>query len=258
MNSNHINRDHRTKNNNKKHYTNYKNRKNHLITQTFLLHLLILLSGDIETNPGPMPNILQMHPPTHKNRNKIYFIECTIKLQPEYQHLAKQFSPIINLTHPKHQDTIIEYPHLSRYIYQNQHHPPPRMLYALITTISPVIRTCNHILIQTRIPDWTTIILECMASLPNPPERHIVTTHPYTQFLQTNQDIIKPPNTIHKELYKIIKQSTEPLNIQLMTNKFPFLPEKLLTEALKHNEPLLEYSHPPPIPNTPTLSPQIN
>jgi hypothetical protein len=96
-----------------------------------------------------MPNILQTHPSTHRNKCKIYFIECTIKLQPEYQHLAKQFSPIIKLTHPKHQDTITAYPYLSRYIYRNQHHPPPHILYALITTISPIIETCNHLLIQT-------------------------------------------------------------------------------------------------------------
>ena len=135
-----------------------------------------------------------------------------------------QFSPIINQTHPKHLDATIEYPHLSRYVYQNQHHPPPRMLYALITTISPVIKTCNHILIQTQIPDWTTTILDRMATLPNPPERHIITTHPYTQFLQTNQDIINPPNTIHNELYNFIKESNEISTIQLMINKFPYLP----------------------------------
>ena len=129
-----------------------------------------------------MPNILQTHPPTHRNRYKKYFIECTIKLQPEYQHLAKQFSPIINLTHPKHQDSVMDYPYLARYIHNKQHHPPPHILYALIITISPVIETCNHILIQIPDPDWTTIVLECMILLENPPERHILTIHPYTKF----------------------------------------------------------------------------
>jgi hypothetical protein len=202
-----------------------------------------------------MPNILLKHPSTHKNRCKKYFIECTIKLQPEYQHLAKKFSPIINLTHPMHHDTIIDYPYLSRYIYKNQHHPPPRILYALITTISPVIETCNHILIQTPEPDWTTIILERMASLQNPPERHITSTHPYTHFLQTNQNIINPPNTIHKELYTFIQQSNRPLTLQMLTDKFPFLPAKLLSESLKCKEPIHEYFHPPPPPNIPTSKP---
>ena len=56
---------------------------------------LLLKSGDIETNPGAMPNKLETHPPPHRQRYKTYFIECTIKLQPEYQHLAKTFSSIL-------------------------------------------------------------------------------------------------------------------------------------------------------------------
>ena len=102
----------------------YKKQPLLFTSYTFHSQLLLLLSGDIETNPGPMPNILQTHPPTHRNRCKNYFIECTIKLQPEYQHLAKQFSPIINITHPNHQDATNKYPYLSSYIHRNQHHPP--------------------------------------------------------------------------------------------------------------------------------------
>ena len=111
--------------------------------------LLLILSGDIETNSGPMPNILQTHPPSHRKRCKMCFLERTIKLLLEYQHLAKQISPNINITHPKHHDTIVDYPHLSRYIYKNQHHPPPRILYAFITTINPIIETFSHLLIQS-------------------------------------------------------------------------------------------------------------
>ena len=139
---------------------------------------LLMICGDIKSNPGPMPNLPQNHPATHKNRNKIYFILCTIKLHPEYQHLATQFSPSINLTHPNHHETTTKYPHLLKYIYLNEHHPPPRLLYALITTISRSLETCNHILIQTPTPDWTTTLLEKMTFLQNPPERHILNTHP--------------------------------------------------------------------------------
>ncbi len=106
----------KNKNNNNKYYYN-KSHSNHTLynnytnttppknckqNKTTPLHLLLLLCGDIETNPGPMPYILKTHPPPHKNRCKMYFIACTIKLHPEYQHLEKQFSPIINLTHPNH------------------------------------------------------------------------------------------------------------------------------------------------------------
>ena len=176
---------------------------------------LLMLCGDIEPNPGPMPNLLQNHPTTHKNRNKMYFIPCTIKLHPEYQHLATQFSLSIYLTHPNHQETITKYPHLSKYIHQNQHHPPPRILYALITTISPILETCNHILIQTPTPDWTTTLLEKMALLQNPPKRHILNAHPYTKFTQNNQDLINPTPSINKEIYKFIHENSPNINVDI-------------------------------------------
>lgn len=68
-----------------------------------------------------------------------------------------------------------------------------------------------------------------MILLQNPLERQIITTHPHTQFIQTSQNIINPPNIVDKEIYNFIKQNNEPLIIQIMTNKFSFLPEKLLT-----------------------------
>jgi hypothetical protein len=41
-----------------------------------------------------------------------------------------------------------------------------------------------------------------------------------------------------------------------MTEKFPFLPINLLEETLKIYEPLLEYTHLPPLPSIPTIQPQ--
>ena len=157
----------------------------------------------------------------------------------------------MNRTHPEHLTTITKYPHLSNYIYQNQHHPPPRMLYALITTISPILETCNHLLIQTPTPDWTTTLLERMTLLQNPPERHIHITHPYTLFTQTNQNLINPPNSIHKEIYNFIEKNNQSNNLDILTNKFPFLPDNLLKKTLKHKEPINKYSHPPQLPNRP-------
>ena len=223
--------------NNKRKNKYHKQKKNLTTHKNHKIHLLLLRCGDIETNPGPMPNILSKHPPSHKQRNKTYFIPCTIKLQPEYQHLVKEFSPLLNTTHPRHLDSTITYPHLSRYIHLHQHHPPPRILYALITTISPSMATCNHQLTQTPNPDWTTSLLNQMTTLPNPPERHILTPHPYTQFKNTNSNLINPPNTIHNELYNYVRQN-EHINLQTLTNKFPFLPLRLLIEALNHNTPL--------------------
>jgi len=183
----------------------------------------------------------------------MYFIPCIIKLQPEYQHLAKQFASTINITHHQHNTSTTDYPHLSRYIHQNQHHPPPRLLFALIITISPKLKICNQLLIQTPIPDWTTLLLGKMALLQNPPERHITTPHPYTQFKNINQDIIKSPNCMYIEFYDFIKQTEEPPNLQIMKDKFPYLPENLLIETLKCNDTLEEYSHPLPLPNMPPI-----
>ena len=76
--------------------------------------LQLLKSGDIETNLGPMPNILEAHPPPHRCRYKTYFIECTIKLQPEYQHLAKKISPVLKNDHPNHINASRNFPYLTR------------------------------------------------------------------------------------------------------------------------------------------------
>lgn len=92
------------------------------------------------------------------------------------------FSPIINTTHSRHLESTIEYPQLLRYIYQNQHHLPPRVLFALITIVNPSIAACDHLLTQIPDLDWTTTLLECMNTLENPPKRNILTLHPYTQF----------------------------------------------------------------------------
>ena len=146
-----------------------------------------------------MPNILKTHPPTHKQRCKTYFIPCTIKLQPKYQHLSKTLSPIINITHPNHQRTTLDYPHLSRYIHLNIQHPSFHILFAIITTISPILETCDRLLILIPNLDWTTILLDEMSILQNPPERHIHTTHPYTQFKQTNKPKYHQPPQYHTQ-----------------------------------------------------------
>ena len=87
------------------------------------------------------------------------------------------------------------------------------MLYALVITIHPSIDTCNNILAQPQNYHfnniWTNTLIIRLANLTNPPERHIVTPHPYTTFVENNQDIILPKNTIHTEIYEFIhNQST--------------------------------------------------
>ena len=85
--------------------------------------LILLRSGDIETNPGPMSIVLETHPPPHRCRYKTYFITCTIKLQPEYQHLAKKFSSILKIDHPNHINATRNFPYLTRYLNQKKTTP---------------------------------------------------------------------------------------------------------------------------------------
>ena len=171
--------------------TNMKNPKTvHSHGYYFINKLELLKCGDIEPNPGPMPNILHTHPATHKKRANIYFIPNTIKLQPEYQHIANTFAPILKNTHPLHPQAITTYPHLHQYIQIQRQIPPTHILYALVITIHLSIDTCNNILAQPQnyhFNDiWTNTLIIRLANLTNPPERHILTPHPYTTFVENN------------------------------------------------------------------------
>ena len=221
--------------------------------------LTLLICGDIEPNPGPMPDILCTHPAIHKKRAKTYFIPNTIKLQPEYQHIASTFAPILRHNHPLHHQTIIMYPHIYRYTQTQNHSPPTHILYAVIITINPSIDTCNNILAQPHTYHfndiWTNTLLIRLANLNNPPERHILTPHPYTTFVENNQNIINPSNSIHTELYEFIHSQNTPPTPLVIQEKFPFLPQKLITESLRCLENINEYSHPPPLLNISTPTP---
>jgi hypothetical protein len=68
------------------------------------LYIFLLLCGDVETDLGPMTNVLHTHPIDHHQKNKSYFILGTIKLRFEYKHCSSNFSPhYINTHHLYHQ-----------------------------------------------------------------------------------------------------------------------------------------------------------
>ena len=152
-----------------------------------------------------MPSIQKEHPPSHRRRSKTYFMPCTIKLHPIYQHITQTFSPLLKANHPSHNNASRIFPNLSSYINQKRQYPTPNILFALITTLSPNINTCKH-LIRNSNPDWPSVLLIKLYTLRNPPERRINTIHPYTQLIQNNQTIINPPTTIHTNIYKFIHQ----------------------------------------------------
>ena len=126
----------------------YLNQNTKTYCYSFDKALILLKSGDIETNPGPMPNILETHSPPLRRRYKTYFITCTITLQPKYQHLAKTFSPILKIDHPNHINATRNFPHLTRFQNKKRQYPALRLLFALIITISPYINSCEHQLIN--------------------------------------------------------------------------------------------------------------
>ena len=197
-----------------------------------------------------MPNILETHPPPHRQRYKTYFITCTIKLQPQYQHLAKTFSPILKIDHPSHINATRNFPHLTKYLNQRRQHPIPRLLFALLTSISPYINSCKHQSLNIPNQAWTSILLEKMATK-KPTQNTYNTLYPYTQFINNHNKIINPPTTIQKEIFDFIHQEPIPTTEDTVIEKFPFLPNSLLNETLRIYEPLNEYTHPTPIPQIP-------
>jgi exonuclease III len=209
-----------------------------------------------------MPDILHTHPTTHRQRARTYFIPNTIKLYHEYQHLATSFAPILKQDHPSHQQIILTLPHLYQYIRTQNHTPPPHMLYAIIITIDPSIDKCNNILAQPTTynlyVEWTNILIGKLANLTNPPERHILKQHPYTKFVETHHDLLQTQNSVHKALYTFIHSQETPPTLPVTQRKFPFLPDKLISESLRCLETINEYSHPPPLPNVPTPTTTIN
>lgn len=100
-------------------------------------------------------------------------------------------------------------------------------------------------LIQIPDPNCSTLLLNQMTLLQIPLQRHINTSYPYIQFRQTNQNITNLLNTIHKEIHNFIKTTYKPFDLYTMIKKFYTYQKNLLNKALKCNEPLNEYSHPP-------------
>ena len=124
-----------------------------------------------------MPCLLKRHPLPHRKNAKMYFIPNTIKLHPEYQHLAQSFAPLLQNTHNAHKTYTNIFPHIAQFIQlqlQNTHHPS-HLLYAIIITLHPSLKECNRILsIQNPCPtNWTITLLEKLNTLNNSPERHI-------------------------------------------------------------------------------------
>lgn len=144
-----------------------------------------------------MLDLLQTHPNTHKKWQTTYFIPSTIKLQPQYQHLAKKFKPFFQITH---NNTNKQHSYSQTYtIKLHTNHPPLRIVYALFAITSPIETCKTHLQYQPTL-DWTLQLLEKWRKLPNLHECHIETPHLYTLFLNTHLDKISSSNTTSHRL----------------------------------------------------------
>jgi hypothetical protein len=175
----------------------------HSTIQKISLTSLLLRCGDIEPNPGPCPHLIINLPPDYNTRSSSYFLPKTIKLKPEYQHIAQNFAPHFLNTHPIHPQKTLSHPYLHHFIQTHNSHPSPRIFYTLILAMSLSPDRCELKLQYLPNLPFVQIILTHLSQLPIPPETHLTIPHPFDLFQQANADIMYPSNTIHMQLYDL-------------------------------------------------------
>ena len=221
--------------------------KNTLNNHTYTFHnkKTLLKCGDIESNPGPRITLLSNHPQIHLMRQKTYFYNKTTKLKPEYKHILDTFIPYLS-----HTQNINTNPHLIQFCRNHNHCPKSYTFYALLITLAPTPTQCNQ-LIENNSTQWTTKLIKNLLEWPNP----IPTDqHTIINFHLENTQIINPQESIQKELYSFI--TNEQPNLTALQKKFPYLPEKMIQEALKCLQPIPNYTHPNITHTYPSINPQ--
>ena len=177
-----------------------------------------LQHGSIKTYPYSTPTTPTKHPPSHKQNNKTYLLPQLSKTPPNRQHFETQIFPTLKTTHPRHQEAIIAYPHSPTYICTHQHPPTPVNPPTPITNITPTRsnqQPSKHLNLE-----WTTYLLNKMATIRNPPNRHILTSHTYTPITNVKVNIANPPNIMHKRPHNYAQHKVQ-LNIHTPINESP-------------------------------------
>jgi hypothetical protein len=214
--------------------------KNKIPNYIFHNKKTLLKCGDIESNPGPRSTLLSNHPQVHLEKQKTYFYNKTTQIKPEYNHILELFKPYLNHT----QITNIN-PHLTQFCRNNNHCLESYIFYAILITLAPTPTQCNQ-LIGENSTQWTTNLIRKLLEWPN---LLPIDQHKLINFHLENSHITKPLESIQKELYSFI--TNEQLTIQ---HKFPYLPVKMILEALKCLQPIPNYMHPNPIQNHPPIN----
>jgi hypothetical protein len=216
--------------------------KTHKQTPNKSTHLLLLICGDIERNPGSKLNLLLNHPQIHQEKHNTYFYKNTTQIKIEYEYIFELFKPYLNHTHIEKTN-----PNLKNNCINNQQYPNNHIFYAILITLAPTPTQCDH-LISENSTRWTLILLNKIINNPTP-----LPTEPHTlqKFHSKNPGITKPLVSIQKEIYSYI--TTERPNIETLLQKLPYLPEKLALETLKCLHPLPNFTTPNPIQDHPIL-----
>jgi hypothetical protein len=128
--------------------------------------------------------------------------------------------------------------------------PKNHLFFVLLITLAPTPSQCNQ-LIRDNSTQWTITLINKLANntTPLPTEPHIL-----QKFYLENPHIIKPQDNIQKEIYSFI--TTEHPNLTTLQQKFPYLLEKMLNEALKCLQPIPNFTHPNSTQHYPPINPQ--
>ena len=195
--------------------------------------IIILLGGDIHTNPGPSPHILENLPIEYTQRQKQYFIHNTTTLKSQYAHLEELFGLYLHKTTSQTQSHDLT--HIRKHSSLLSAYPINHQIYAFIIAYSPIPNICNQLMSNNLDPRCLTILRRLHNQPPNtyPTKQHITPTS-ITQI------------TTLAQVYSYINDNIAKghlINMQNLSNKFPHIPHKILEELIKCTQPIRGY-HP--------------
>ena len=205
-----------------------KNPKNKLIQYyTWNNITLILLSGDIHPNPGPITNILKHLPKEYTQRQKQYFLPNTLALKHQYIYLEKVFEPHLTpATSPSQNTPHQELNNIHRHKSILSQHPLHSQIYALIIAYGPTPQICDHQMAEGLDPRCL-IILNKLKEIPESTPTHIQHLH--------NLSHHTSPTTItqaYSHINKLIAKG-EVINMATLKQNIPHIPHQILLELIK-------------------------
>ena len=207
---------------------------------------LITLSGDIETNPGPLTNILTHLPLEYQKRQKQYFIPNTLELKPQYTHLEREFEPYLSQKDSSHQNHDLT--HLRNHSTLLAKYPTSHQRYALIIAYSPIPQKCNLQMAKRLDPRCLTILRRLqeitLNGHPNPTQE----THHH--LATTTATIPQTYSLINDKIAKGL-----PITPEGLQNELPHLPYRIIQELTKCTQNIKGY-HPTPTITHTYITPQ--